>query len=187
MTVSLAVAFNPAFTGTKALWVYANSATVNTGWQNMGSWVVTAPPIPLTIVSVSPDVGTGSAQTFSYVISDSYGASDVAMVWMQISMGPSANSCYSRYDATSNSLYLLNDADTAWYGPVAPGSGASLENSQCILSGSGSSVSKAGTSMTVSLAVAFNPAFTGTKALWVYANSATVNTGWQNMGSFVAN
>jgi hypothetical protein len=41
--------------------------------------------------------------------------------------------------------------------------------------------------MTVSLAVAFNPAFTGTKALWVYANSATVNTGWQNMGSFVAN
>jgi hypothetical protein len=184
MTVSVALAFKPAFVGAKTLLVYVNSATANTGWQSMGTWTVTAPASPLTIVSVSPNGGTGSAQTFSYVISDSYGASDLAMVWMQISTGASASSCYSRYDAVGNNLYLLNDANTAWYGPATPGSGVSLENSQCVLSASGSSVAKSGTSMTLSAALSFKPAFAGAKAQWVYANSATMNTGWQNMGSW---
>ena len=71
MTVSVALAFKPAFVGAKTLLVYVNSATANTGWQSMGTWTVTAPAAPLTIVSVSPNGGTGSAQTFSYVISDS--------------------------------------------------------------------------------------------------------------------
>ena len=195
MTLSVALSFKPAFAGAKAQWVYANSATMNTGWQNMGSWTVTAPPAPLTIVSVSPltivsvspNSGTGLAQTFSYVISDSYGASDLAMVWMQISTGASAGgSCYSRYDAVGNNLYLLNDANTAWYGPATPGSGVSLQNSQCTLSASGSSVVNAGTSMTVSVALSFKPAFAGAKTQWVYANSATINTGWQDMGSWAA-
>jgi hypothetical protein len=38
MTVSVALSFKPAFAGAKTQWVYANSATINTGWQDMGSW-----------------------------------------------------------------------------------------------------------------------------------------------------
>ena len=120
----------------KNIYMQAASPFGSTGWQEIGSWSVF---LPLAVVSATPASGSGASQTFGYLIFDQKGVSDVAMVWMQISTGASASSCYSRYDAVGNNLYLLNDANTAWYGPATPGSGATLGNSQCVLSASGSS------------------------------------------------
>jgi hypothetical protein len=187
LTLNLALTFLPAFDGNKNIYMQATSPCGSSNWQALGSWTVPVPSTGITTVSVTPAAGSGASQTFSFLIFDQKGASDLATVWMQISTGASANSCYSRYDTLANNLYLLNDANTAWYGPVTPGSTASLQNSQCTLSASGSSVMNSGTNMTVSVALSFKAAFAGTKALWVYANSATINTGRQNMGSWVAN
>ena len=187
LTLNLALTFLPAFNGNKNIYMQATSPSGSSNWQALGTWTVPAPSASITAVSVTPASGSGASQTFGFLIFDQKGVSDVAMVWMQISTGASANSCYSRYDAVGNNLYLLNDANMAWYGPVSPGSVASLQNSQCTLSASGSSVMNSGTNMTVSVALSFKAAFAGTKALWVYANSATINTGRQNMGSWVAN
>jgi hypothetical protein len=190
LTVNAALSFKPAFVGIKTIYASANSATLNSGWQTAGSWTVTNPASPITLVSVTPHSGSGLSQTFSYLASDQKGAADLTQLWMDISTSPSAtaNACYSRYDAGPKSLYLLNDTNTAWLGPVTPGSTAILQNSQCVLNASASSVSSSGNNLTVNVSLRFkSPAFNGAKNLYVYANSAAVYTGWLLVGTWTVN
>ena len=186
LTVNVSLNFLPAFAGSKNIYVSANSASLNTGWQTEGTWAVPGSANPISIISVTPNSGSGVTQTFSYVVSDQKGATDVAQVWMEMSLGVSAasNSCYTLYDASPSTLYLLNDAGSAWLGPATPGGAATLQNSQCVLNAGGSKVSLSGNNLTVSVSLGFKPAFAGIKTLYLYANSATLNTGWQAIGAW---
>ncbi len=185
LTVSVSLSFLPVFAGSRSIYVFASNASLNSGWQTEGTWTVTGSVGPMN-VSVTPNSGSGLAQTFRYLVFDSSGGSDVSQVWIGISTGVSAaaNACFILYSAASNVLYLLNDANTAWSLPVTPGSTAVLQNSQCVLSASASSVSSSGNNLAVSVALAFEAAFTGRKTLYGYANSATANTGWQTVGTW---
>jgi len=187
LTANIALTFTPAFVGSRGLYVSANSATVNTGWQTLGSWTVTSPSSLINVVSVTPNAGAGTSQTFGYRVSDQNGAADLTQVWMEISttLSAAANSCYVLYDVGPKTLYLLNDANTAWLGPVTPGTATTLQNSQCVLNAASSSVSLSGFNVTVYTSVTFKkPAFSGLKNLYVYANNATVNTGWRLAGTW---
>jgi hypothetical protein len=186
VTVNVSLTFQPAFAGSKTIYVSANSASLNSGWQTEGTWTVTSSANQINVISVSPNSGAGVTQTFSYLVSDQKGATDLSQVWMEIASGlaAAANSCYTLYDAAPNTLYLLNDANTAWLGPVTPGANAVLQNSQCVLNASASSVSSSGNNLSVKVALTFKPAFAGYKTVYVYANSTTVNTGWQTMGAW---
>jgi hypothetical protein len=136
---------------------------------------------------VVPNAGAGTSPTFSYLVSDQNGATDLTQVWMEISttLSSAANSCFVLYDVTPNTLYLLNDAATAWLGPVTPGAAGSLQGSQCVLNAASSSVSLSGNNVTVNISVTFKkPAFSGPKNLYAYANNATFDTGWQLTGSW---
>jgi hypothetical protein len=67
-----------------------------------------ATPTP---VSVTPSSGTGSAQTFSFLFSDTGGAGSI--IWTQLMINQTlttTSSCWFYYDGTL--LYLYNDADT---------------------------------------------------------------------------
>ena len=91
---------------------------------------------------------------------------------------------YVDYLPGSNGLYLMNDAGADFLGPITPGSAATLQNSQCTLNASGSSATIAGNTLTLNVSLTFKPAFAGAKKVFVFAYTATANTGFQTGGTW---
>ena len=183
-TVNLAVRFQPAFDGPKNIYGLAqNIAGLNSGWQALGTWTVTT---ILQAVSVTPFSGSGQSQTFAFVYSDPNGGSDIASAQVLFNTVVSPyHTCYVLVDPVHHLAYLANDAFTGYLGPMTLGTSATLQNSQCIINGSGSSTSISGNTATVNLAVTFQPAFTGPKNIYGLAqNIAGHNSGWQTLGTW---
>ena len=145
------------------------------------------PPGPaVTAVSVTPNSGLGSSGTFQLLYSDTLGAADLqtAWIWFTPSFGASAaNTCMLYYNQAANQLNLLNDAGTAWT-PATPGAGATLQNSQCSVNLSSTTVTPSGNNLTISLPLTFKAGFAGAKQVWMYAAGSTLNSGWQQLGSW---
>jgi hypothetical protein len=97
----------------------------------------------------------------------------------------SASGCFFEYYRPANMFWLSNDADTAWQGSTAVGSGAPVSNSQCTLSGAGASVTSNGNQLTLNVPVTFQAAFAGVKNVYVYVDdTANLNSGWQTAGAW---
>jgi hypothetical protein len=180
VTLNLALTFQTTFAGTWGIKITAwDSNGQNSGWNIWGSWTV--PPVAIT--SLTPTSGTGLSQTFTTTISDPSGAlSDVLFF---VANGWNWPACYPYYQASTNLLYLSNDAGNGWIGGFAPLSGGSVSTSECTLSGAGSSVSRVGSTVTLKLALTFQTAFAGTWGIKITAwDSNGQNSGWTNMGSW---
>lgn len=142
-------------------------------------------PMPQ-VVSVTPSSGSGSSQMFNFVYSDPAGAADLAFAQALINnalSGPGA--CDVQVDPTHRYLWLLNDAATAWTGPIVLGSAGTIQNSQCTVSGPSSSVAALGNTVTVNMQVSFQAGFAGAKS--VYGNAITtggLNSGWTMLGTW---
>jgi hypothetical protein len=78
----------------------------------------------------------------------------------------------------------MNDAGTSFLGPITPANAATLQNRQCTLNAFGSSATLVGTTLTVNVSLSFNPAFSGAKPVFVFAYTATSNTGFQAGGTW---
>jgi hypothetical protein len=139
---------------------------------------------PPSAVSVTPSSGTGVSQTLTFLFSDPNGSSDVPfMLLVAHDVLAAAGSCYMYVDRASSSIYLMNDAATAWFGPLRLGSGGTLANSQCALNVGASSLAGAGTNLTLRLAFTFLRR--GSKGIYMYAQDvAGLNTGWQRRGTW---
>ena len=181
LTLNLAVSFNASFSGTKNIYLEAQNATVVGAWQQMGSWNVagSVPPVP---VSVTPNSGTGSVQTFAATFSDAAGASDILGARVLINGSFSgANSCFLFY--YSKILYLLSDAGAMQSG-ITIGTAGTLSNSQCSVNVGASSAVSAADALTLNLAVTFSTAFAGAKNIYLEAQNATLLGGWLQMGGW---
>jgi len=81
----------------------------------------------------------------------------------------------------------VDDAGNAggpFQGFTLPGSGTAA-NSQCTVSGTGSSISGSGTTLTVTLAMTFQSAFAGNRVIYLAAGEAAgANSGWQALGTW---
>ena len=87
------------------------------------------------------------------------------------------------YYPTSNLLYLKNNAGTGLSAGITPGSSATASNSQCILSGAGSSYSISGNTATLAVALGFSSSAYNNS--YVYASDkAGNNTGWVQKGTW---
>jgi hypothetical protein len=138
-------------------------------------------PVP---VSVTPSSGTGLSQSFTYLFSDGNGYTDINSVQIMVnSTLNSVNSCQLYYIRPSNQLYMRNDANTAWIGPVAPGASTTLENSQCIANVASTSVSGTGDNLTFVASLTFKSAFAGAKNNYMVAYDAQA-TAWQQKGTW---
>jgi hypothetical protein len=187
LTVNLAVSFPARFAGTKKVYGYAQTvAGLGSGWQTLGTWTV--PVVLPQVVSVVPSSGTGSSGTFSFVFSDSNGASNLGMVQVLINGTFSgAPACYVTVYTADRSVVLFNDAGTALLGPVTMGVAGTVQNSQCTLNGAGSSLVTSGNTLTVNLAVSFPASFVGAKNVYGYAQTnAGLGSGWQTLGTWTA-
>src|SRR5436309_732331 len=96
--------------------------------------------------SMTPSSGAGSAQTFAFKGSSPSGYSNIA--WIQVWFNSGSSGCYAYLSAPSGQVSLLNDAGNSWLGPATLGSGNTIENSQCRVNLSGSSMSGSGDNLT---------------------------------------
>jgi hypothetical protein len=172
----------PAAPGNYNVTVYVsdNLETVSRSF----SWTVTTS----SAVSVSPNAGTGSSQTFVAQYSDLLGAMDLDNVRIRFvptsANGPGGpGACTVEYDPSDAKVSLQNDAATSWF-VGALGSGT-LSNSQCTINLASSSVSTSGNNLTLTLAVSFAGSFGGKKNIYMLARSnGGTSTGWQLRGSW---
>jgi hypothetical protein len=130
----------------------------------------------------------GLSQSFALQYTDTTGAANLttAWAWFTSSAGaPTANSCVVYYSRPLNTLYLLNDAGTAAVG-AAMGSGGALANSQCAVAVDATTTALVtGTSLKLTLAMTFKPAFAGAKTINMFAvNAAGMISGWQSRGTW---
>ena len=157
----------------------------STGWvARLG---VTAPPPQLpAAISVSPASGSGNAVTFTAQYSHPAGATSLVSVALLINTTASLNfACYIAYSPATNLFALANnDASTGGIS-VTPG-GGSAANDQCTLNGAGSSASIAGTNLTVTISLIFQPGFAGNKTVYIYAADASTITGFLARGIWSA-
>jgi hypothetical protein len=161
----------------------AAGAQVNPG--SAVALVISAGPIQINTVSVSPSSGTGISQTFVAVYSDTGGASTFNRRLLLISPGlnGTAHECYVQADLTG--IYLVNDSGNQLIGPVS--SKINIANSQCTLTGSGTSLVNSGNTSTLTVALTFKPAYYGAMNTYMLAtDTAGSATGWQMLGTYTA-
>lgn len=147
--------------------------------------VVNAPPS----VTVSPNSGTGSSQTFSIDISDQAGSADVQSMNLLVNSSLSGSSaCWLYFDKLAGLLWLASDDASSWTSR-AIGSSASLQNSQCTVPAAGFSINysggASGTDVVVTLPVIFSSTFSGAKTVFARAvNRAGLDSGYQAAGNW---
>jgi hypothetical protein len=187
LTANIALTFQPGFAGTKAVYGNAISAGgLSSGWNTLGTWTVGTANQPPQAVSVGPSSGSGSSQTFSLVYSDPYGAADLSMVLALINSSLSGSAaCDLTIDPVHGYVWLLNDGATSWLGPVTPGAAGTVQNSQCTVSGPGSSLGRSGNTLTANIALTFQPGFSGAKTVYSSAIAASgLSSGWIALGTW---
>jgi len=195
LTLTLNMSFSAGFAGNKILYLAARDLEGgNSGWQALGTWQVPYTPSGTIIVGNFTPARTaapsGTAQTLTALLSDSKGAGDFGVVNLLVNnFIDGRQACYLAYAAASNSLLLVDDAGDAG-GPFAGsmtlnGSAATIQNSQCAVSGTGSSAVKNGNNLTLALNVTFKSAFAGNHIVWVAGRAAAGdnNTDWQAVGT----
>ena len=124
-------------------------------------------------------------------VADSKGAGDFGVVNLLVNnFIDGRHACYLAYVAASNTLYLVDDAGDAG-GPYAGsmvmnGSAGTIQNSQCSVSGTGSSAAKNGNTLTLTLNITFKAGFAGNRILWIAGRDGADgnNTNWQAMGTW---
>jgi hypothetical protein len=188
LSLNVAVSFTTAFAGLKNVYGYAaDNGGLNSGWQTLGTWN-TAAPQPPTAVSVTPNSGAGTSQSFTFQFSSANGYGYLKTVYMLFNGAlSSANGCKLEYLQSKNALYLYTDAGSAMTGPVTPGVAGTLSNSQCTVNAGTSSVSGVGNTLSLNVAVSFTTAFAGLKNVYGYAaDNRGLNSGWQTLGTWTA-
>jgi hypothetical protein len=185
LTLSLTVTFKPAYAGTKNIYLHAvDVAGTKTAWQQLGTTAAVTAGTPVT-VSVTPNSESGMSQTFALQYSDTNGASSLQQVWVNFDAtlaNPAIQACMLYYNAATNQVDLLNDNATAWL-PATVGGAAILQNSQCSLNMATTTVALSGISLTLNIAITFQPAYAGTKNIYMYASDVSgASTSWQQLG-----
>ena len=163
--------------------MFGVGTTGNSGWQIMGTW--TPSNATVNAVSVTPNAGSGTSQTFQFLASDSGGAADLVAVegWFTPNGTGAANTCLIYYAPYTQRLYLATDDASGWTSQMI-GTAGTLQNSQCTLSVGGTTATPSGNNLTLSVPVTFKAGFTGAKQVWMYATGTTGNSGWQDKGSW---
>jgi len=129
--------------------------------------------------------GAGSTQTFTAVYSDPDGLADLTDVVILFNSSLKVSSaCEVIYVPETNQLYLDNDAGTGLTAGITPGSSASVSNSQCTLTGTESSFSTSGDSLTLNVALTFSGTFVGLKNGYLHAVGKTQSSGWIQEGAW---
>jgi hypothetical protein len=142
-------------------------------------------------VSANPGYGSGGSQTFAFTFFDSSGFQSLGVQNVLINNYlDGRHACFLAFvpsGPSAGSVFLIDDRGDAggpYQGLVLPGS-QTVQNSQCAISGAGSTVVSSGDTITVTLAVTFSQTFAGNKVIYMAAqDTSSLNSGWQALGTF---
>jgi Zn-dependent metalloprotease len=166
--------------------LYGNGSTEQIAVARAWCLVGVGSCVTLDAVSVSPNAGSGTTQSFTLVYSDSAGVADLSFVRARFaaSSGQAAGSCSISYNPTTAQIKLMDDAG-AWGTPVPLGNGT-LSNSQCTVNLASTTATPNGNDLTLVVNLTFNGSFTGTKNIYMVATSASgaLSTGWIQRGTW---
>src|SRR5581483_11794066 len=152
------------------------------------TWVarigVTAPPPQAPSAnSISPASGSGNSVTFTAQYAHPSGGGAITTAALLLNRTSSLTfGCYVTYSPGTNKFSLANDDGSAG-ASIRPGSG-SLQNSQCVLNGTSSSATIAGTNLALAISLTFQSGFAGDKTSYLYAADANTNTGFLAKGTW---
>jgi hypothetical protein len=192
LTLALTVGFTAGFGGNKVVYLAARDIIGNNfGWQALGVWQApgAAQTTTTAVVGVAPTRGSGtSAAPFTFKFSDTKGYRDLGVMNILVNnFLDGRQACYLAYSQPLNVLYLVNDPGTALL-PGQPLSAAGgLSNSQCTVTWGDGPVAASGNNLTLTLTIAFAPAFSGNRVFYLASRDASEanNTGWQAMGTWL--
>jgi Chitobiase/beta-hexosaminidase C-terminal domain len=163
LTINIPVTFEAGYLGLLQNWllVYDDSGAIS-NWTEVGTWTAyTASSQLPTVNSISPSAGAGTAQTFTYSISDVNGYKYIGLVDIILNSSFSdANACFLQYWPSANYIYLFNNAGTSATSAYF-GSSGTLSNSQCSIDLSAASMSGSGNNLSFSLPLTFTSSFDG--------------------------
>ena len=185
LTLTVPITFTPSFAGQKQIYMELEDSLGRTsGWQQLGSWATIGSSPPAN-VSVTPNSGSGSSQTFSFVYSDGGGYAQITVAQAIINnYVTTIAGCALYYTASNNSLSLYNDAGTTLLPAIVVGQAGTLQNSQCSVNVAAASVTGLGTNLTLTVPVTFT-SFTGQKQTYMEVeDSLGLTSGWQMLGSW---
>jgi hypothetical protein len=139
-------------------------------------------------MGVVPSMGAVSADVngaFTFTATHSGGASQIGSLDLLIGNGLTlAGGCAVRYRRDTGTLNLADNLGVNWTA-VRPGVTESAENSQCKLTGRGSSVSSTGTTLTVVAVVSFGSSFSGPRQLYLNGAGTTgEESGFELKGNY---
>jgi len=196
LTLGLNIAFKPAFGGNRIINVAArDQAQGNSDWQPLGIWQVPfTPPGTIAVTGLIPARGaapSGTNQQFVLTLTDTKGAGDFGIVDVLINKFiDGRQACYLAYVASSGSLILIDDTGDAG-GPYAGsmalnGGSGTIQNSQCMVSGTGSAANLTPNTLTLTLNITFKAALAGNRVVYAAGRDGTGgnNTDWQAVGTF---
>src|SRR5437879_5413125 len=91
--------------------------------------------------SLTPSSGSGYAKTFEFISVDGDSWTEISGLQPLFSSnGSYTNACDFWIDVGSKGIWLRSDDNTSWGSPVIAGQSGTLQNHQCILSASDSSI-----------------------------------------------
>jgi hypothetical protein len=138
-----------------------------------------------TTVSLTPSSGIETHAVFLATYRHPSGFGQLATAQFIMTNGGGKHACWVQYRPESNALWLMNDSQEGQLGPVTPGESRSVQNSQCVLHGIGSSVSGGGTDLALQIALTFKPAFAGERGLFLFTEDAGGHVAnWQLYGNW---
>jgi len=193
LTLTLNIAFKPAFGGDRIVFVAAVSQSqADSDWQPLGVWQVPGPPpapVTIAVTGASPPrwaAAAGTNKQFTFTLTDTVGAGDFGVVNVLINKFiDGRQACYLAYVASTNTLLLVDDSGDAG-GPYAGsmvlnGTSASIENSQCQVSSVGSVAAPGLGTLALTLNITLKSAFTGNRVIYLAGrdHSDGNSTGWQ--------
>jgi hypothetical protein len=187
LTWNVAMTFQPAFAGEKNIYLHAvDISGTSSGWQQSGDTVAATGGTPA-VVSVTPASESGVRETFALQYSDTAGAASLQQAWVYLNAAlanPASNACLLYYSAATNQINLLGDNGTAWQA-ATPGAPNTLQNSQCSLDVAATTAALSGNTLTLSLALTFQPSYAGAKNIYLYATDVSgASAAWQQLGAW---
>jgi len=196
LTLTLNVNYKVGFGGNRVAYVAArDQGAGNTNWQALGVWQV-----PFTaagsigVTGVTPPhlaVGAGTNQQVTITLTDSKGSGDFGVINLLINGAiDGRKACYLAYVPSAGTLYLVDDAGDAG-GPFAGsmpinGTNVGVQNSQCAVNGSGSIVTTAANTLSLTLNISLTSALSGNRILYAAGRDGAGgnNSGWQAVGTW---
>lgn len=183
--LQVAITFKSTFAGAKRIYAsVADRSGSSSGLVELGTWTVPVATPPSITASATPQSGNSPTQVFQFSFSESSGYYNLPWAQVLINSGLSGErACYIHYHQDLNLIDLLNDSQTAAVGPLAVGGVGAMQNGQCVVDASRTSVTKAGNTLTLSIAITFKSAFGGYKTIYARASTrAGFISDWRAIG-----